>query len=70
MMSAYNRLNGHYASENPWLLDRKCSSSQWGYDGVVRLDLWCRCMPRWPRSPPASTCACPDCPQGHQGSER
>ncbi len=37
IMSAYNRLNGTYASENDFLL-RKLLKEQWGYDGLVISD--------------------------------
>jgi beta-glucosidase len=37
IMSAYNRINGVYASENAWLLD-EVLRGEWGYDGVVVSD--------------------------------
>ena len=37
MMSAYNRINGVFASENPWLLTQVLRE-EWGYDGVVISD--------------------------------
>ena len=37
IMSAYNRINGDYASENPWLLT-KVLREEWGYDGLVISD--------------------------------
>jgi beta-glucosidase len=37
IMSAYNRINGVYASENPWLLD-DVLRHEWDYDGVVISD--------------------------------
>ncbi|NDV00030.1 beta-glucosidase [Pseudoroseicyclus tamaricis] len=37
LMSAYNKLNGTYASENPWLLD-EVLRGDWGYDGIVMSD--------------------------------
>ena len=37
IMSAYNRINGVFASENPWLLT-DVLREEWGYDGVVLSD--------------------------------
>ncbi len=37
IMSSYNRLNGTYTSEHPWLLT-KVLREQWGYEGVVMSD--------------------------------
>jgi len=37
IMSAYNQLNGHYASENPWLLN-KVLKQDWGFQGFVVSD--------------------------------
>ncbi|HWJ54053.1 MAG TPA: glycoside hydrolase family 3 N-terminal domain-containing protein, partial [Propionibacteriaceae bacterium] len=37
IMSAYNRINGVFASENPWLLTRVLRE-EWGYDGVALSD--------------------------------
>ena len=37
IMSAYNRINGVYASENPWLLE-DVLRKEWGFDGVVVSD--------------------------------
>jgi beta-glucosidase len=37
IMSAYNRINGTYASENHWLLTQVLRD-EWGYDGVVVSD--------------------------------
>jgi beta-glucosidase len=37
IMSAYNRINGTYASENHWLLT-DVLRDEWGYDGVVVSD--------------------------------
>lgn len=37
IMSSYNKLNGTYTSENPWLLDQVLRK-EWGYDGIVMSD--------------------------------
>ncbi|HTO69191.1 MAG TPA: glycoside hydrolase family 3 C-terminal domain-containing protein [Myxococcota bacterium] len=37
VMSAYNRLNGIYASEHPWLLG-ELLKGEWGFDGAVISD--------------------------------
>jgi beta-glucosidase len=37
VMSAYNRLNGTFASEHPWLLG-ELLKGEWGFDGVVVSD--------------------------------
>ncbi|MDD3478079.1 MAG: glycoside hydrolase family 3 N-terminal domain-containing protein, partial [Candidatus Izemoplasmatales bacterium] len=37
IMSSYNRVGGHYASENPFLLETLLRE-QWGYDGIVISD--------------------------------
>ena len=37
IMSSYNRINGVYASENPWLLTEMLRG-EWGYDGLVVSD--------------------------------
>lgn len=37
IMSSYNRLNGTFTSENPWLLDQVLRQ-EWHYDGVVMSD--------------------------------
>jgi beta-glucosidase len=37
IMSSYNKINGTYASENPWLLTQVLRD-EWGYDGVVISD--------------------------------
>ncbi|MEX2207086.1 MAG: glycoside hydrolase family 3 C-terminal domain-containing protein [Myxococcota bacterium] len=37
VMSAYNKLNGVYAGEHPWLL-RELLKTEWGFDGLVVSD--------------------------------
>ncbi len=37
VMCSYNRLNGHYASNNDWLLNRTLKR-QWGFKGLVMSD--------------------------------
>jgi len=37
IMSSYNRLNGTFTSENPWLLDQVLRR-EWHYDGIVMSD--------------------------------
>jgi beta-glucosidase len=37
LMTAYNRVNGIYASEHPWLL-HELLREQWGFDGLVMSD--------------------------------
>jgi beta-glucosidase len=37
VMCAYNRLNGTFASENPWLLT-ELLKREWGFDGIVMSD--------------------------------
>lgn len=37
LMTSYNRLNGTYTSESPWLLS-DVLRGQWGYDGLVMSD--------------------------------
>jgi beta-glucosidase len=39
IMSAYNRLNGHYCAEHAWLLD-DVLLGEWGFDGFVISDWW------------------------------
>ncbi len=37
VMTAYNRLNGTYCAEHPWLLD-ELLRGEWGFDGLVMSD--------------------------------
>ena len=37
VMASYNRINGVYATDNPWLLDTLLRK-QWGYEGMVVSD--------------------------------
>lgn len=37
LMCSYNRINGAYCSENPWLLTRVLRD-EWGFDGLVMTD--------------------------------
>jgi len=37
LMTAYNRLDGVYCTEHPWLMDRL---EEWGFDGFVISDWW------------------------------
>jgi len=37
VMNAYNKINGHYASENDYLLNRKLKK-EWGFTGMVMSD--------------------------------
>ncbi|MFM7061975.1 MAG: glycoside hydrolase family 3 protein, partial [Actinomycetes bacterium] len=39
VMSAYNRLNGTWCSEHPWLLT-ELLKQEWGFDGMVVSDWW------------------------------
>ena len=38
LMCSYNKINGAYSSENPWLLN-KVLRDEWGFDGLVMSDL-------------------------------
>ena len=44
VMCAYNKLNGLYCSENPWLLS-KVLKDEWGHEGVLVTD-WGACNDR------------------------
>lgn len=44
IMCAYNRINGTYAAENYWLLD-KVLRKEWGYKGIIVTD-WGACADR------------------------
>ncbi len=37
LMCSYNKINGAYSSENPWLLN-KVLRDEWGFDGLVMSD--------------------------------
>ena len=37
LMCSYNKINGAYSSQNPWLLDTVLRK-EWGYDGLVMSD--------------------------------
>lgn len=37
LMCSYNKINGVYSCENPWLLD-KVLRKEWGHDGIVMTD--------------------------------
>ncbi len=39
IMTAYNRLNGTYCAEHPWLL-RDVLRGEWGFEGYVLSDWW------------------------------